>query len=320
MLRLGLCCLFIDQPIKFASTTATALARLDRPAALAKLDRLCIANAEALLAALKYCAAHAIGGFRVNSQILPLKTHPTLGYDVSDLPSAPEIVRRFSDCGDFSREHDLRTTFHPDQFVVLNSRRPEVVLSSLRELEYQAEVATWINADVINIHAGGAFGDKVRSLDDFARNVDRLSVNARDRLTVENDDRIYTPADLLPTCQKLGIPLVYDVHHHRCNSDGQSIETATAAALGTWNREPLFHISSPAEGWSGPAPQRHHDFIDIGDMPECWLNLNATIEVEAKAKERAVEQFRLQLEAKSASKQMASATSRRVKPATRAKK
>ena len=111
--------------------------------------------------------------------------------------------------------------------MVLNSTRPEVVEASIRELEYQAEVAEWVGADVVNIHGGGAFGDKPKALADFARNLDRLSSRARSRLTVENDDKIFTPADLLPICRADGIPLVYDVHHHRCNPDGMSVEEAT---------------------------------------------------------------------------------------------
>ena len=79
------------------------------------------------------------------------------------------------------------------------------------------EVAEWIGADVVNVHGGGAYGDKQKALARFARNLDRLSDEARNRLTVENDDRTYTPADLLPLCRAEGIPLVYDVHHHRCN-------------------------------------------------------------------------------------------------------
>ncbi|MGE5195377.1 MAG: UV DNA damage repair endonuclease UvsE, partial [Deltaproteobacteria bacterium] len=75
MIRLGLCCIFRNEPIKFANTTATAASRLERTAALAKLALLCAANAEALLASLRFCADHAIGCFRVNSRILPLKTH-----------------------------------------------------------------------------------------------------------------------------------------------------------------------------------------------------------------------------------------------------
>ena len=121
MIRLGLCCIFRDQPIRFVTTTATAIGKLKRPDALKKLSRLCLENADALLAALQFCADNGIGCFRINSQILPIKTHPTCGYEVDDLPEASEIVRRFRECGKFARKHKLRTCFHSDQFVVLNS-------------------------------------------------------------------------------------------------------------------------------------------------------------------------------------------------------
>ena len=296
MIRLGLCCLFRDEPIKFRYTTATAIGKMKRPDALAKLSALCKANAEALLASLQFCADHGIGCFRINSQILPLKTHPQLGYGIEELPQGDEIVHRFKACGAFAHTHDLRTCFHPDQFVVLNSQRPTVVEASIRELEYQAEVSEWVRADVVNVHGGGAFGDKQKALADFTRCLDRLSVRARSRLTVENDDRIFTPADLLPVCRASAIPLVYDVHHHRCNKDGLSEEEMTKQAIATWNREPLFHISSPIAGWDGPRPERHHDFIDVKDFPNCWHGLGLTVEVEAKAKEAAVLRLRNELE------------------------
>lgn len=288
MIRVGLCCMFQEQPIKFANTTVTAIGRMNRADALAKLSRLCHQNADALLTALRYCAGNHIGCFRVNSQILPVKTHPTFGYNIDELPDGQEIIRRFKECGKFAEQHQLRTCFHPDQFVVLNSPRADVVEKSLLELEYQAEVAEWIGADVVNIHGGGAYGDKTKALAEFARNVDRLSVRARSRLTVENDDKIFSPADLLPTCESTGIPLVYDVHHHRCLPDELSIEQATEKALATWNREPMFHLSSPLEGWDGPRPERHHDYIDVRDFPDIWLKKTLTVEVEAKAKELAV--------------------------------
>jgi UV DNA damage endonuclease len=294
-LRLGLCCLFSAQPISFRATTATSLLRLKLSERRAKLSRLCQENAASLFAALEYCAAQSIGSFRINSQILPAKTHPNVGYAVDDLPHAAEIVSAFKRCGDFATQHNIRTAFHPDQFVVLNSLRKEVVKKSIEELEYQGEVAAWVGADVINIHAGGAFGDKPKSLARFADNIDQLSDRVRSRLTIENDDTLYTPTDLLPICRATGLPLVYDVHHHRCLSDGLSVEDATAVALETWDREPLFHISSPLEGWVGPRPRRHHDYIDPDDFPDCWRRLTLTVEVEAKAKELAVCQLRDQL-------------------------
>lgn len=278
----------MEQPIKFHTTTATALLRLTRSARLARVAELCRLNAEALLESLRYCAAHGIGSFRILSPILPVKTHPEAGYQVADLPDADGIVAAFRRCGDFARENGIRTGLHPDQFVVLNSPNPETVARSVADLEYQAQLAEWTNADTINIHAGGAYGDKRSALETFQRNLDRLSPAARTRLTVENDDKTYTPTDLLPLCRATRIPLVYDAHHHRCCPDGLSVEEATQAALQTWNREPLFHLSSPLAGWDGPKPERHHDYIDPQDFPACWRSLTLTVEVEAKAKELAV--------------------------------
>ena len=204
------------------------------------------------------------------------------------------------------KKHKLRTCFHPDQFVVMNSPRLDVVENSVKELEYQAEVAEWIGADVINIHGGGAYGDKPKALADFVRNLDRLSARVRSRLTVENDDTTYTPADLLPICKATGIPLVYDVHHHRCNKDGLSEKEATKQAIATWNREPMFHLSSPIEGWNGKTPERHHDFIDVNDFPVCWNKLDMTVEIEAKAKEVAVLKLKTDLEQQHAHKKVRS--------------
>ena len=108
-IRLGLCCIFRDQPIKFRNTTVKANSKLDRDAALAKLSELCMANADALQASLQFCDDNGIGCFRINSQLLPLKTHAECGYDVADLQGGDEIIRRFKVCGEFARDHDIRT-------------------------------------------------------------------------------------------------------------------------------------------------------------------------------------------------------------------
>ncbi|MFH0879015.1 MAG: UV DNA damage repair endonuclease UvsE [Lentisphaerota bacterium] len=288
MIRLGLCCLFRDQPIRFRRTTAAALLKWPPKRRGEILSSIARDNAQALMQALMYCAHQGIGCFRVNSQILPLTTHPKAGYVVEDLPASGELTALFKACGSFARKHHLRLSFHPDQFVLLNSPRLEVVRSSVRELEYQARLAEWIGADVINIHGGGGYGDKKSALNRLRKNLDLLSPQVRKRLTLENDDRVYTLSDLLPVCREESIPLVYDLHHHRCLPDGRSVEKATQLALTTWNREPLFHLSSPLAGWRGGNPRPHHDFIDPADFPKEWKTLDVTIEVEAKAKEVAV--------------------------------
>ena len=99
---------------------------------------------------------------------------------------------------------------------LLASPRPEVVASASAELEYQGLLAQLVGADTINLHVGGAYGDKPAALARFSRSFSRLSYRVRRRLSVENDDTSYTVRDLLPLCGALSIPLVYDVHHHRC--------------------------------------------------------------------------------------------------------
>jgi UV DNA damage endonuclease len=267
---------------------------------LAYLAEIAADNAEALMAALIFCRNNGIGAFRINSQILPLKTHPDAGYDISDLPGHGRIIAAFKSCGQYSRRHDIRTSFHPDQFVVLSSPHPDVVERSVADLAYQAEVAQWVNADVLNIHGGGVYGDKGAALQRLEAVIRSLSAAVRRRLTLENDDRSYTPKALLPVCERLKVPFVYDVHHHRCLPDGLSEAEVTRRALRTWDREPLFHVSSPLKGWQGDKPNRHHDYLDVADLPDMWLDLTITVDVEAKAKEVAIGRLMADLHARGA--------------------
>lgn len=291
MLRLGLCCKFYKEPIRFRTSTARYLKGFSRVVRIAKISQLCLTNAEALLKAIEYCGRNHIGCFRVNSQILPLKTHPDIGYLVKDLPDWQGIKNLFLECRDASLKLNVRLTFHPDQFILLSSANNDIVKKSIEELDYQAQVSELIGADVINIHGGGGYGDKISALRRVGKNFLRLSQRVRTRLTLENDDRVYTPADLLPFCKEYGIPLVYDLHHHRCLPDNLSVAQVTQRALKTWNREPLFHLSSPKYGWGKIHPNWHHGYINLKDFPVEWRKLAITVEVEAKAKELAVQRL-----------------------------
>ncbi len=292
LLRLGLCCTFDAEPIRFRRTTARAVQSLPRREQLKKLSGLCLCNAEALKQSILFCAENGIGAFRINSQLFPLKTHPVNGYAVKELPESKELIQSLKACGRLAAKHGIRLSSHPDQFVVLSSADVGVTERSIAELAYQAEWAEWVGADVINLHGGGAYGNKAAALRRVVAHIRKLPKAIRSRLTLENDDRVYTPGDLLPVCRAAGVPLVYDVHHHRCNPDTLSVEEATQAALSTWNREPLFHLSSPKSGWSMEVdPRPHHDFIDVRDFPACWRGLALTVDVEAKVKERAVLQL-----------------------------
>jgi UV DNA damage repair endonuclease len=82
---------------------------------------------------------------------------------------------------------------------------------ALAELDYQAEVAEWVGADAITIHGGGAYSDRAAALRTLRENIEPLPAPVRSRLTLENDDKIFKPSELLPVCADTGVPLVYDV-------------------------------------------------------------------------------------------------------------
>jgi UV DNA damage endonuclease len=291
MLRFGLCCLFKDEAVSFRTTTATALATIPRDRQLVKLSEICLHNAHNLQLALETVQRLGIGAFRIMSPLFPRMTHPEAGYTLTQLPDGDAISSTLEACRLFALQQQIRLSFHPDQFVVLSSPHPAVVANSIVELEYQAQLAEMVDADVINIHAGGVYGDKKAALLRFGNVYKRLPDAIQSRLTLENDDVSYTPEDLLPLCTEHCIPLVYDVHHHRCNPDTLTIEEATERAGESWNvlgREQYCHISSPKAGWGSNAPRPHADFIDPADIPDCWLGRKMTVDVEAKAKELAV--------------------------------
>ncbi len=293
MIRYGLCCIFKERPIKFKDIRACSMSKFARKEQLSKISSVCLGNSRSLLDAMVELQGLGIGAFRILSQFFPLYTHPEVGYEIGDLPDRLEIISVLKEVADFRRRHDIRLSFHPDQFVVLSSPHAHVVDISVRELDYQAALSEIVGADVINVHVGGTYGDRNAALKRFASNFRKLSGPARKRLTLENDDVSYTPSNIRSLCEGLGIPLVYDVHHHRCNPDGMSVGEATRLCVETWRgsgREPYFHISSPKGGWDAADPRRHADFVDASDFPEEWRRLHQgfTLDVEAKAKEKAV--------------------------------
>ena len=188
-MRFGLCCQFKNEKISFRITTAKVLAAMPRREQLAKLSEICLHNAWSLLRAVQTVHSLGIGAFRIMSPLFPRMTHPEVGYSLDDLPDGETIGNLLGVVRSFAQLHDIRLSFHPDQFVVLSSPRPQVVANSIRELEYQAWLAEAVGADVINIHAGGTYGDKRSAISRLVETIKTLSDSVRKRLTLENDDR-----------------------------------------------------------------------------------------------------------------------------------
>ena len=148
----------------------------------------------------------------------------------------------------------------------------------------------------INIHLGGAYGDKESAMDRFCKNFERLPENVQTRLTVENDDKasMYSVKDLYEGLYKrIGIPIVFDYHHFKFNTGGQTEQEALEMAISTWpkNITPIVHYSeSKAEHQLDESikPQAHSDIIN--QLPNTY-GKEVDVMVEAKHKELAIQPF-----------------------------
>lgn len=285
-IRWGLCCQFIEAPIRFRQATHRYCAKLNDTERASYLSEIALSNAAALNAAIMKCSELGIGAFRITSRILPLATHPESGYRIEYLPDGERVSAEFVQARETARRLDIRLSFHPDQFVVLNSESTSVVASSVREMDHQALVAQMVGAEALTLHAGGIAGGVKEAIERLERGIEQLGPVARSLLALENDDRLFSPGDLLPFCERTGIPFVYDVHHHRCHPDDMEAAEASERAAATWRgREAWMHISSSREG---PNRRMHSDYVDPREVPDAWLGSAMTVDVEAKAKERAV--------------------------------
>lgn len=296
--RLGLCCAFVDQPsLKFRTTTAAHLARLravSERGAFAYYEAIITENLKALSRVIEWCAANGVHAFRINSDLWPRATHPLVTPWVDELFDRPDIQSLFTSVRELARASDIRLSEHPDQFLVGNSLREDVVHSTITELEWRGKLGDALGVDVICLHAGSGSPDRETALRRWDATIARLSPSVLSKLALENDDRVFAPEHLLPVCLAWSIPLVYDVHHHRVLADSLDEYEATEFAIASWvNREPYFHLSSPRAGWDNGDARPHHDIIEPTDWPDAWSALwearvPFTVDIEAKAKERAV--------------------------------
>jgi UV DNA damage endonuclease len=181
---------------------------------------------------------------------------------------------------------------------VLNSPKQRVVEESIAELEHQARFLDLIDPvqGTLTLHVGGAYGDKAAAVERFVETFGRLSERAQQMLILENDDTTYSLDDVLPLCERLGIPLVFDYFHHQCLHSGDDYREGLTEKLdrvvATWGgRVPKFHLSSARP--DGPATA-HADYVRPEDLDEFIAVMDTVggdgeydIMLEAKAKERA---------------------------------
>jgi UV DNA damage endonuclease len=151
--------------------------------------------------------------------------------------------------GRLAREADIRLSFHPSQFIVLNSEKEDLTLKSMADLDSQAEMLDLMECGpeaVLVVHVGGAYGDRPSGRERWIKTWARLSEPVRRRLVLENDDVRYSSADVLAIHEQTGVKCVFDYQHHWCfNPEALPIVDTLAKFLRTWPQgvRPKMHFS-----------------------------------------------------------------------------
>ena len=199
-------------------------------------------------AILDHLAKHQIRMYRMSSDIAPYATHP-------DMPQFHAMVREsaaeLAAFGAKARALDVRLSFHPSQYVVLNSPDPTLVAKSVWDLVSQADMLDRMELGpeaVMVIHVGGSYGDRPAGNARWVETWKTLPEPVRRRLVLEHDDLRFSAADVLWIHEHTGVRLIFDHQHFWCfNPENLDMRETVARMLRTWPSgvRPKIHFSSP---------------------------------------------------------------------------
>ncbi|CCF15533.1 UV damage endonuclease UvdE [Brevibacillus laterosporus GI-9] len=293
MIRLGYACISMatkNNPNK--KTTLGQLAKLSPPDQLKKLRKIMQTNFFNLLDLLKYNVEHGIFLYRLPSEFVPFATHSV----AEQWDWAKEFTWDFNKVGEYIRAHGIRMTAHPGHYSILNTPSKKVLESTIKDFYYHASVFDLMGLDensVLVTHVGGVYDDKESSLNRFEENFLQLPEKIKKRLVVENDDTSFTMREVLHLCERIKIPMVLDIHHHRCLHNGEDLAEYLPRIIKTWGaRTVKMHFSTPKsdkEYRSHADDILYEDFMSYLPLLE---NYNVDIMLECKNKDEALLKLR----------------------------
>ena len=285
--KLGLVCVTASDEVRFRTVTRRTLSKLSSAEQQEKLRTIYSANIQRLFKAIAFCQREKVQLYRLSSGLFPFADSP-LGEDL-----LAEFASDLQQVGRLAKNNRIRLVIHPDQFVVLNSDRREVISNSIKILKTHAHILDLLKLPhspwaLINIHGGKS--DRAQRLID---NIRQLPENIYSRLTIENDEHAYGSKETAEICRAAGIPMVFDAHHHFVNQRLESYENPSITemlqlARSTWE-QPQWQLVHISNGKNRLHDTKHSDLIY--DMPSCFQNA-PWIEVEAKLKESAIAALR----------------------------
>lgn len=272
-----------------SNVTFTAYQKFaSREKRLDKLKSVTLTNLDDLYKILKYNVEKNIHFYRITSSLVPLATHP----EVTDWDYRVIFRKDFERIGRFINENKMRVDTHPNEFNVINSAKPDVVESSIRNLWFHAHLFEDIQypEGKMVLHVGSSEGGKAAAAERLVKNFEKIPTEIGKKIILENDDKTFTAFETLQLCKELSLPMVLDIHHHFCNNNCEPLEELLPQILSTWKDEvlpPKFHFSSPRET---PTDRKHSDFIDAQDFVKfidtCKLfDRDIDIMLEAKQKD-----------------------------------
>lgn len=266
---------------------------LDRQAALEKATRIAERNLHNTLRILRHARASGIFVYRFSSKLIPLLGHP----EIDDWDFIAKLKTSFQTVGEFVKREDMRVSFHPEHFTLLNSPKREVTQNSILDLSNHVRMleAMGLGEDAkLVLHVGGGYRDKEASTERFLSNWETVPSQIQKHITLENDDKTFTAKETQAICNQIGVPNVFDVHHHACNhEEDSSLEDVVGPFLETWLGTvlaPKAHVSSSK---STSDFRAHADFINPKDLLTFLdivreQNVDIDVMLEAKQKDEAV--------------------------------
>lgn len=294
-IRLGYVALPVTIPITASKTlTLTNYKKLGVKRGEEKRTKLFEENLNNFLEILKYNDSNDIRFYRMTSHLVPLLTYPN-SYD-NILKKHKEKLKEI---GDFIKNKKMRVDMHPDQFLVLNSMNPSVVESTILSLNYYDSLMKLLDLKTnIILHIGSSQEGKIKAMKRFEENFNKLNKSIKNKIAIENDDKVFNIRNSLTLAKKLNIPMVLDYHHFLVNKNNEKIEDFIVDIFSTWKTTPKIHFSSPK---SKKEKRSHHDYIDSETFIDFiekikFCNIDFDIMIEAKQKDEAL--FRLVRELK----------------------
>lgn len=203
---------------------------------------------EYLDAILDHLAKHRIDMYRMSSDLAPYATHPAMPQFHNMVQESGAELRAL---GQKAKSLDIRLSFHPSQFVVLNSPDAELVKKSVWDLVSQAEMLDLMELGpeaVMVIHVGGTYGDIFSSRTRWVETWPTLPEPVRRRLVLEHDDLRFSAADALWIHEHTGVRLIFDHQHFWClNPERADLGETFTKFMRTWpqGQQPKVHFSSP---------------------------------------------------------------------------